>query len=83
MEIEANMSDPEKSATTLPGTVERIIPANALEAEKAQISIEGAEHTYKEIRIDNTLKDGPGKDVSLKLGAHVEVTIEADHDAAQ
>jgi hypothetical protein len=50
-------------------------------AEKAQISVEGAEHLYKEIRVDNTLQDEDGKPVSLKPGAKVEVAIEAEKTA--
>lgn len=70
-----------KPAVTLPGTVEKIIPANTIAPEKAQIAVEGAEHLYREIRVDNTLQDEHGKEVGLKPGAHVEVTIEADKEA--
>jgi hypothetical protein len=68
--------------TTLPATVEKIIkPVVPDEPEKAQISIEGADDLYKEIRIENTLTDENGKEVGLKQGAEVEVTIEAPKDA--
>ncbi len=74
----------EKAAVTLPGTVEKIIPSIGPNyPEKAQIAVEGAEELYREIRVENTLEDGQGKPVSLKLGADVEVTIEADSDATQ
>jgi hypothetical protein len=67
---------------TLPGTVEKIIPAIASdEPEKAQIAIDGAEDLYREIRIDNVLEGKNGKQVSLKPGAQVDVTIQADPDA--
>ena len=70
---------PDKPSTTLPGTVEKIIkPAVPDEPEKAQIAIEGADHLYKEIRIENTLTDENGQKVKLKKGADVEVTVEAD-----
>ncbi|MGA7919178.1 MAG: hypothetical protein WCA38_05855 [Candidatus Acidiferrales bacterium] len=72
---------PEKPVVTLPGTVEKIIPANRVEPEKAQIAVQGADDLYREIRIENTLKDETGKDVGLKAGAHVDVTIEADKAA--
>jgi hypothetical protein len=36
---------------------------------------------YKEIRIENTLKDEKGNEVSLKQGAEVEVTVEAEKEA--
>ena len=39
--------------------------------------MEGADHLYREIRIDNTLTNENGDEVSLKRGAHVEVTVEA------
>ncbi len=71
----------EKVAITLPGTVEKIIPAIGPVPEKAQISVEGAEPLYREIRVENTLQDPTGNPVSLKKGAEVEVTIEADPEA--
>jgi hypothetical protein len=71
----------EKPSTTLPGTVEKIIKSpDPRVPEKAQIGIEGAEHLYREIRIDNVLKDQDGEKVALKQGAEVEVTIEADKE---
>ena len=77
---EAPMS--EKPSTTLPGTVEKIIkPLSEDEPEKAQIAIEGADHLYREIRIDNTLTDENGDPVRLKPGAEVEVTVEAPPEA--
>jgi hypothetical protein len=72
----------EKATVTLPGTVEKIIPAvGSHEPEKVQIAVEGADDLYREIRIDNTLRDEAGNDVSLKKGAEVEVTIAADLEA--
>ena len=69
----------DKPSTTLPGTVEKIIkPIDPREPEKAQIAVEGAEDLYREIRVENTLKDENGKDVALKEGAPVDVTIEAE-----
>ena len=68
-----------KPNVTLPGVVEKIIPPNyAGEPEKAEIAVEGADPLYKEIRIENTLHDDKGEEVSLKQGAEVDVTIEAD-----
>lgn len=73
------MNPQEKPATTLPGTVEKIIkPAHPSQPEKAEIAVEGADELYREIRIENTLEDGDGKKVALKPGSKVEVTIEAD-----
>lgn len=72
----------EKPRITLPGTVEKIIPSpDPSEAEKAQISIEGADDLYKEIRIENTLTTDSGTEVKLKKGAEVEVKVEADPKA--
>lgn len=77
-------SDSEKAAVTLPGTVEKIIPAiHPGEEDKAQITVEGAEDLYREIRVENTLQDGNGNPVSLKKGAEVEVTIEAEPHATE
>src|ERR1700751_5580675 len=68
----------EKSSAILPGTVEKIIKSPySDEPKKAQISVEGADHLYREIRIDNTLTNENSDEVSLKRGAHVEVTVEA------
>ncbi|MBZ5664407.1 MAG: hypothetical protein LAO30_07345 [Acidobacteriia bacterium] len=72
----------EKPSTTLPATVEKIIkPITPDDPEKAQISIEGADDLYREIRIENALTDENGDKVRLKLGAEVEVTVEAPRDA--
>ena len=46
--------------------------------EKVQIAVEGADHLFRELRIENTLTDENGDKVRLKPGADVEVTIEAD-----
>jgi len=73
---------PEKPSVTLPGTVEQIIPPPYPGIpEKAQIAVEGADDLYQEIRIENTLIDDKGKEVRLKKGAHVEVTVEAQPGA--
>jgi hypothetical protein len=72
----------EKPSTTLPATVEKIIkPIVPGEPEKAQIAIEGADHLYKEIRIENTLIDEHGDKVRLKQGADVAVTVKAEPEA--
>jgi hypothetical protein len=73
---------PENPSATLPGTVEKIIKSPfPSEPEKAQIAVEGAEHLYKEIRIENTLTDEHGDKVQLKPGAQVKLTVEAEPDA--
>lgn len=72
----------DKPSVTVPGSVEKIIkPSQPNEPEKAQITIEGADDLYREIRIENSLTDENGDEVRLKKGADVEVTVEADRDA--
>jgi hypothetical protein len=69
----------EKASTTLTGTVEKIIkPPHPSVPEKVQIDVEEADHLYREIRIVNSLTDEEGNKVGLKLGAQVELTVEAD-----
>ena len=72
----------EKSTAILPGTVEKIIKSPfPSEPEKAQITVEGADHLYREIRIDNAVTNENGEEVSLKPGAQVEVSIQAEAEA--
>jgi hypothetical protein len=69
----------EKPSSTLAGTVEKIIPSpHPSVPERAQIGVEGADHLYREIRIENTLTDENGEEVKLKPGAEVDVIVEAD-----
>jgi hypothetical protein len=77
-------ADPEneKPSITLPGTVEKIIPAlGPNHPEKAEIAVKGADELYKEVRIENVLEDENGNSVKLKPGVEVEVTIAADKAA--
>lgn len=68
----------EKPSVTLPGTVEQVIESpQARMPEKVEISVQGADELYQEIRIENTLTDEHGDEVRLKEGAVVEVTVEA------
>jgi hypothetical protein len=72
----------EKPSTTLPAIVEKIIKSPSPGTpEKAQIAVEGADHLYRELRIENALIDENGDKVSLKPGAEVEVTIAAEPQA--
>ena len=69
---------PEQPSATMPGTVDKIIPSPRLsQPEKAQITVEGADHRNQDLPIENTLTDEHGDDVKLKKGAHVEVTVTA------
>lgn len=73
----------QRLSTTLSGIVETIIESpNPNEPEKAQIAIAGADDLYREIRVENTLKDENGGEVSLKPGAQMKVTIKAERPAA-
>lgn len=70
---------PKKPKVTKPGIVQKVIkPFHPQMPEKAEIAVDGADHLYREIRIENTLEDAQGKKVKLKEGAEVDVTIEAD-----
>jgi len=72
----------DKPSTTKAGTVQKIIKSpDPSEPEKAEIAVQGADDLYKEIRIENTLTDEKGNEVQLKVGARVEVTVEAPPEA--
>jgi hypothetical protein len=59
---------PEQPSTSVPGTVDKIIPPRSSQPEKAQIAVDGPDHQYRVLREH-------GRDVKLKKGAHVEVTV--------
>jgi len=64
------------------GKVQKIIkPPFPGVPEKAEISVEGADELYQEIRIENKLEDDKGNEVKLKPGADVDVVVEADKQA--
>jgi hypothetical protein len=66
----------EQPSVTMLGTVDKIIPSpRPSQPEKAQSAVDGADHRYRDLRIENTLTDEHGDDVRLKKGAHVEVTV--------
>ena len=67
----------ENPSATLPAIVEKIIKVPGT-PEKAQVAVEGADHLYREIRIENTLTDENGDKVRLKPGAEVQITVEAE-----
>ena len=69
---------PEEPSTTMPGTVDKIIRSpRPSQPEKAQIAVDGPDHRYRALRIENTLTDENGDEVRLKKGAHVYVTVTA------
>jgi hypothetical protein len=69
----------EQPSVSMPGIVDKIIASSGpSQPEKAQIAVGEADHGYQDLRIENTLADEHGDDVSLKKGAHVEVTVTAE-----
>jgi hypothetical protein len=65
-----------QARTTVPGTVDKIIPIRHPKGpERAQIVVKGADD--RALHIENTLIDENGDEVRLKKGAHVEVTVTA------
>jgi hypothetical protein len=63
------------AASSLPGTVEKIIKPIQGEAEKAQIAIQSGYDPKQKIRIANILVDARGEAVSLKRGAAVQIVV--------
>ncbi len=71
-----------KKTKKLRGRVQKIIKAiHPSEPEKAEIEIDGADHLYREIRVDNEVTDETGKRDRLKPQEKVDLVIEADSDA--
>ena len=68
---------PDQPSTSMPGTVDKIIPSRPSRPEKAQIAVDRADHRHCDLRIENSLTDENGDEVKLKKGAHVEVTVAA------
>ena len=61
--------------------MQKVIPSpHPSVPEKADIEVKGADDLYREIRVDNALTDKDGDKVRLKMGAEVDVTIEADEE---
>lgn len=66
----------------LRGTVEKVIkPPTSSQPEKVQINIHDADDLYREIRIENVVTDEKGEKSTLKPGAEVDITVEADSGA--
>jgi hypothetical protein len=75
-ELILNAERTSQARTTVPGTVDKIIPIlDPSQKETAQIVVKGADD--RDLRIENTLIDENGAEVRLKKGAHVEVTVTA------
>jgi hypothetical protein len=71
----------QRPSVTLPGIDTTIDSPHPSQPGTAQISIENADGLVREIRIENSLQDKDGGDVSLKPGARVQVTINAEQPA--
>jgi hypothetical protein len=68
----------EHPSITVPGTVNKIIASpRPSQPEKAQIAVDWDDSHNGALCIENTLTDEHGDDVSLKKGAHVDVTVTA------
>jgi hypothetical protein len=66
---------PEYPSITMPGTVDKIIPPqSASNPEEVDISVQGA-LSHQILRVENTLTDENDDEVSLKKGAHVDITV--------
>ena len=66
---------------TVPAVVNKVIKTGiARQPEKAEISITPADYLFREIRIENSLTSPTGDAVTLKPGAQVDVTFEADQN---
>ena len=71
-----------KKRQKLRGTVQKVIkPVIPGQVEKAEIDVKGGDPLYKEIRIENVVIDEEGKKAGLRLGAEVDVIVEADSSA--
>jgi hypothetical protein len=68
---------PEQPTVTMPEPL-RKSSLHHVQPEKAQIAVDGADHRYRNLRIENTLTDEHGDDVRLEKGAPVEVTVTAE-----
>jgi hypothetical protein len=72
----------QRPKTILPGLVETIIESpHPNEPEKVKVALGGADDLYREIRVENTLRDKNGGNVRLKPGARVKVTIKVERPA--
>jgi hypothetical protein len=68
-------------STTMSGIVDKIIPSpRPSQPEQANIVVNVPDKRFRDLRIENTLIDEHGDDVSLKKGAHVEVTLTSKND---
>ncbi len=66
----------QKSSVTVSGTVDKIITSlSSGEPEKAQLLIDGVDHSSQQIRLVNTLRDEKNDEVQLKADTEVRLAI--------
>ena len=71
-----------KKSKILRGRVEKVLkPILPKEHEKAEITIEGADDLYREIRVENLLTDEDGEKARLKPGDELDIVLEAETDS--
>ena len=70
----------EQPSTTMPGTVKKSSVAPCEPTGKGTDFCRRSPRPYRNLRIENTLTDEHGDHVTLKKGAHVEITVTADDD---
>jgi hypothetical protein len=69
----------ERPSITMSGIVDKIVLSRGgSQPERAHIAVDGADHRYRDLRVENTFIDEHGDDVKLKKGAEVDVTISGD-----
>jgi DNA-binding NarL/FixJ family response regulator len=66
------------------GTVRSVIRSlDPMEPEKAEITVHGADPLYREIRLENALRDDQGNEVRLVADQRVEVIIQTNPKASR
>lgn len=70
---------PSRPWKTVSGSAQKIVSnIHPGQSESVEIAIDGAEHLFREIRLENSFTALDGQPVALKQGARVDVTFEAD-----
>jgi hypothetical protein len=69
----------EPPRVTMHGTIAKIIQSpRSSQPGRAQITVDGADHGYRDLLIENSLTNANGDDVTLKQRVHVGFTITAE-----
>ena len=68
-----------KKRKKLRGKVQKVPkPILKHETEKIEISVEGTDDLYRDIRVENVVEDENGEKARVKPGAEIEVVLETD-----